>query len=88
MQNVPNIVKSLPLDVDDLCDILKIIFVGAKIPNRVELRRICGVNREKVHNALIWLKNNNHMYREIPSRTHNNAKNNHINCIFSKREKH
>lgn len=82
MQNVPNIVKSLPLDVDDLCDILKIIFVGAKIPNRVELRRICGVNREKVHSALIWLKNNNHMYRDIPSRTHNDMNNNHINYFL------
>ncbi|CAF5055219.1 unnamed protein product, partial [Rotaria magnacalcarata] len=32
-----NIVTSLPLDVEDLCDTLKIVFVGADIPNRVEL---------------------------------------------------
>ncbi|CAF5147027.1 unnamed protein product, partial [Rotaria magnacalcarata] len=34
---MPNIVTSLPLDVEDLCDTLKIVFVGADIPNRVEL---------------------------------------------------
>ena len=62
MQNVPNIVKTLPFDVEDLCDTLKIIFVGARIPTRVELRR------KKVHDALLWLKKNNYMYRNIPSK--------------------
>ncbi|CAF3344902.1 unnamed protein product, partial [Rotaria socialis] len=37
MHNMSNIVTSLPLDVEDLCDTLKIVFVGADIPNRVEL---------------------------------------------------
>lgn len=68
MQNVPNIVKSLPLDVEDLCDTLKIVFVGARMPNRVELRRVCGVSRQKVYDALLWLKRNNYMYRNIPSK--------------------
>lgn len=72
MQNVPNIVKSLPLDVDDLCDTLKIVFVGARIPNRVELRRVCGVSRQRVHDVLMWLKKNNYMYRNIPSKMHDN----------------
>ena len=63
-----NIVTSLPLDVDDLCDTLKIVFVGACTPNRVELRKICGVSRQKVRNALLWLKNHNYMYRMIPSK--------------------
>lgn len=84
MQNVPNIVTSLPLDIDDLCDTLKIIFVGAKIPNRVELRRVCGVSRQKIHNALLWLKNNNYMYRTMPSRIRNNIYGRHINYLFSK----
>ncbi|CAF1151725.1 unnamed protein product [Rotaria magnacalcarata] len=60
-----NIVKSLPLDAKDLCDTLKIVFVGADIPNRVELRKICGVSKRKVYNALVWLKNHNSMYRMI-----------------------
>ncbi|CAF1580639.1 unnamed protein product [Rotaria magnacalcarata] len=63
---MPNIVTSLPLDVEDLYDRLKIIFVGAHMPNRVELRKICGVSKRKVHNALLWLKTHNYMYRTIP----------------------
>ena len=68
MHDLPNIITSLPLDVDDLCDTLKIIFVGAHIPNRIELRRICGVSRQKIYNALLWLKNHHNLYRMIPSR--------------------
>ena len=70
MHNMPNIVTSLPLDVEDLCDTLKIVFVGAHIPNRVELRGICGVSRQKVRDALLWLKTHNYMYRMIPSKFH------------------
>ena len=51
----------------------KIVFVGARIPNRVEFRRVCGVSRQKVHDALLWLKNNNYMYQNIPSKTYHNA---------------
>lgn len=69
MHNMPNIVTSLPLDVDDLCDTLKIVFVGAHTPSRIELRKICGVSRQKIRNALLWLKNHNHMYQMIPSKT-------------------
>ena len=67
MHDMPNIVTSLPLNVDDLCDTLKIVFVGAHVPSRIELRRVCGVNRQKIHDALLWLKKHNHMYRMIPS---------------------
>jgi hypothetical protein len=67
MHDMPNIVTSLPLNVDDLCDTLKIVFVGAHVPSRIELRKICGVNRQKVRDALLWLNKHNHMYRMIPS---------------------
>ena len=50
MQNIPDIVASLPLNVDELCDTLKIIVVGAHIPNREHLQKVCGVSREKVRN--------------------------------------
>jgi len=67
MHDVPNIVESLPLDVDDLSDTLKIIFVGAQIPDRVHLRKICAVSREKIRKSLLWLRSYNHMYRTVPS---------------------
>jgi hypothetical protein len=82
MHNMPNIVASLPLDVDDLCDTLKIVFVGAHIPNRVELRRVCGVNRQRIRDALLWLKSNNYMYRTIPSKRHNNINASHIEYVL------
>ncbi|CAF1311364.1 unnamed protein product [Adineta ricciae] len=66
MHDMPNIVTSLPLNVDDLCDTLKIIFVGAHVPSRIELRKVCGVNRQRIREALLWLKKHNHMYRMIP----------------------
>ncbi len=74
MHNMPNIVTSLPLDVEDLCDTLKIVFVGARIPNRVELRRVCGVSRQRIRDALLWLKSNNYMYRTIPSKRRNDIR--------------
>jgi hypothetical protein len=68
MHNMPNIVTSLPLDVEDLSDTLKIVFIGAHTPDRVQLRKICGVSRRKIRSALLWLKNHNYMYRAIPSK--------------------
>jgi hypothetical protein len=68
MHNMPNIVTSLPLDVEDLSDTLKIVFVGAHTLDRVQLRKICGVSRQKIRNALLWLKSHNYMYRMIPSK--------------------
>ena len=37
LQNIPNIANSLPLTLDDLCDTLKVIFVGANPPKRIHL---------------------------------------------------
>ncbi len=68
MHNMPNIVESLPLDIEDLCDTLKIVFVGAHAPSRIDLRRVCGVSRQKVRHALLWLKRHNYMYRTISSK--------------------
>jgi hypothetical protein len=73
MHNMANIVTSLPLDVEDLADTLKIVFIGSYTPDRVQLRRVCGVSRQKVRNALLWLKSHNYLYRMIPSKLKSNA---------------
>ncbi len=67
MQNVPNIVSTLPLEADDLCDVIKIIFIGANKPDRQQLKKICGVKKQKVRDALLWLKKHNYLYRKILS---------------------
>ena len=68
MQNMPNIASSLPLKPDELCDIIKIIFIGAQKPSRQQLRNICGVSKEEVRAALLWLKQHNYIYRRILSK--------------------
>jgi hypothetical protein len=65
LQNIPNIVTSLPLALDDLCDTLKVIFVGARPPERINLKKILTVRKKKIVDALNWLKRYNILYRNI-----------------------
>ena len=65
LQNVPNIVKSLPLTLDDLCDTLKVIFVGSRPPERIHLRKILTVRKRRIVQALQWLKRNNALYQTV-----------------------
>lgn len=64
-QDVINIATSLPLELDDLCDSLKIIFVGSRVPQRNQLKNILTVRKKKVSDALQWLSRNNPIYRNI-----------------------
>ena len=61
--DVVNIVTILPLELDELCDSLKIIFVGSRAPNRDQLKHILTVRKKKVLEALQWLSPNNPLYR-------------------------
>ena len=65
LQNVPNIVDSLPLKLDDLCDTLKVIFIGARPPNRVHLKKVLTVRKQRIIQALQWLKKHNILYRKV-----------------------
>lgn len=60
-----NIATSLPFHINDVCETIKIIFVGRFIPKAINFQKILVVRRQKVYNALIWLKNNNHLYKDI-----------------------
>ncbi|CAF4200105.1 unnamed protein product [Rotaria sp. Silwood2] len=71
LQSLPNIVNSLPLKLDDLCDTLKVIFVGAHPPERVHLKKILTVRKKKVTEALHWLKKNNILYQNVEINLHN-----------------
>ena len=65
LQNVPNIVNSLPLALTDLCDTLKVIFIGARLPDRLHLRKVLTVRKQKIIQALQWLKKYNILYHNI-----------------------
>lgn len=64
-QDVVNIATTLPLELDDLCDSLKVIFVGPRTPQRNQLKNILTVRKKKVFEALQWLKQNNPLYRNV-----------------------
>lgn len=64
-QDLINIAATLPLDLYDLCDSLKIIFVGCRPPQRNTLKHVLTVRRKKVFEALQWLRLNNPLYRNI-----------------------
>lgn len=64
-QSVSDIVKSLPLSSDELPQFIKIIFVGKSLPKKDQLRSIVTVRREKIRKALIWLCQNNILYKSI-----------------------
>ncbi|CAF2181151.1 unnamed protein product, partial [Rotaria magnacalcarata] len=65
LQNVPNIVNSLPLSLNDLCNTIKIIFFGAKRPERIQLKTILAVRKKQVLDALHWLKKYNPLYQNV-----------------------
>lgn len=64
-QDFINIATTLPLELDDLCDSLKIIFVGSSMPQRSQLKNILTVRKKKISEALQWLNQNNPLYRYI-----------------------
>jgi hypothetical protein len=64
-QNVVNIAESLPLTLDQLCESLKIIFIGTQLPEKIRVKSILTVRKKKVLNALEWLHQNNPLYRNI-----------------------
>ncbi|CAF1489052.1 unnamed protein product [Adineta ricciae] len=65
LQDVPNIVDSLPLTLEDLCDTLKVIFIGARPPDRINLKRVLAVRKKRIIQALQWLKKYNILYQKI-----------------------
>ncbi|CAF5228076.1 unnamed protein product, partial [Rotaria magnacalcarata] len=64
-QDVVNIAAILPLELEDLCDSLKIIFVGCRTPEGNELKNILTVRKKKVLSALQWLRQNNQLHRNV-----------------------
>lgn len=64
-QDIVNIAATLPLDLNDLCDSLKIVFVGCRVPERNQLKRVLTVRKKKIFNALQWLRQHNSLYRNV-----------------------
>jgi hypothetical protein len=65
VQNISSVATSLPLALDDLCETLKVIFVGSQPPKRLQLKRVLTVRKKKIAQALHWLKTHNPLYQNI-----------------------
>jgi hypothetical protein len=67
-QRPSEIAKILPPPLNDLLTPICVLFDGANAPTlewlQEKAKPLC-VRREKVHNALVWLKNNNPLYEDI-----------------------
>ncbi len=57
--------NTLPHNVESLCDSMKVVFTGAHRPTRQQLHNVLEVRRQKVSDALVWLKNNHHLYKDV-----------------------
>ena len=58
-------ITSLPHDINNLCEHLKVVFVGSKKPTKRQLLNILEVRRSKVIGALNWLRINHSEYKHI-----------------------
>src|ERR1700678_1083309 len=82
-QHPSEIAKILPPSINDLLTPICVLFVGSNPPTlewlREKAKPLC-VRREKVHNALKWLKENNPLYVDIEINTDllNSLDENHI----------
>ncbi|KAF8573727.1 hypothetical protein K439DRAFT_1649939 [Ramaria rubella] len=66
------IYQALPINCDELDDVLAFVFTGPTKPTKKELRRIpLLVRSNKVHEALTWLKCNHKDYFDLDISIHN-----------------
>ena len=67
-QNPSRVATILPPSIDDITSPLCVLFVGATPPSEEWLRekaKPLAVRGSKVRNALIWLKQNNRLYKDV-----------------------
>ncbi|KAJ6555578.1 hypothetical protein DFH09DRAFT_1248397 [Mycena vulgaris] len=67
-QRPSGIAKCLPLSVTDIVTPICVILVGSQPPTQEWLQKKASpliVRKEKVANALAWLKVHNHLYRDV-----------------------
>ena len=64
-QNVQNIAAVLPRPVEELAEMINVVFVGSGKPSKKQMEKIFKVRRSKVMSFLRWLKANNDVYKKI-----------------------
>lgn len=68
LQCPSDIAKKLPPSIEEITSPICILFIGAHPPSSEWLRekaKPLAVHANKVHQALLWLKTHNHLYKDI-----------------------
>ena len=64
-QDIVQIASKLPANPDIFVDHLKVVFLGSTRPTQEALKKIFTVRREKVYNAVQFLRTHHHLYRDV-----------------------
>ena len=64
-QDIVQIAAKLPANPDIFVDHIKVVFLGKTKPTREMLKQIFTVRREKVYNAVRFLRDNHDLYRNV-----------------------
>ena len=64
-QDTISFVQSLPPSLDDLPEIIKVIFIGSRKPKKQDIKKVLEVRKQKVVTALNFLKDNHKDYKNI-----------------------
>jgi len=65
--NVISTASILPRTPTDVNGMLSVVFVGAGKLNAQSLHNMFRVRKKEIEEFLIWLKNHNHLYMDIPT---------------------
>ncbi len=65
MSSIVEKIKEVPLSLDVVTDIIKVIFIGKSIPKKRFLKNILTVRRQVVLEALHFLQQNHYMYKDL-----------------------
>ena len=63
--DVVGVSRVLPPSIDDIAEQVRVIWVGPNTPKPKDISGLMSVSRRRVSQALLWLKQNNPLYRDI-----------------------
>ena len=65
VNDVVGVSRVLPLSINDVAEQICVIWVGLNTPKLKDISRLMSVSRSHVSQALLWLKENNLLYKDI-----------------------
>ncbi len=63
--DVVGVSRILPPSIDDVVEQIRVIWVGPNTPKPKDISMLMSVSRRRVCRALLWLKENNPLYKDI-----------------------